>query len=292
MSARFVSRLQVFASAALFSTGGAAIKACSLVGWQVACLRSGIAAAALVLLIPVVRREKWWRPPVVLVAASYAATMILFVLGNKLTTAANTIFLQATAPIYVLVLSPFLLGERAKLREIGIMAAMAAGMAMFFVGIPEPTATAPDPLRGNFAALGAGFCYGLTLIGLRWLGREKGESRGSGITAVALGNLLAFLFALPFAWPFVSVTFPDLLSVSYLGVAQIGFAYLLLTSGMKRLSALEVALLLMAEPVLNPLWAWLVQGEVPGPWALAGGAVILLATLSLTLLRESSATAR
>jgi drug/metabolite transporter (DMT)-like permease len=103
-------RIQLLAAAALFSTGGAAIKACSLTSWQVAGLRSGIAALVL-LLVPAARRG--WTPRAWLVGAAYAATVVLFVQANKLTTSAATAFLQSTAPLYVLLLAPHLLGERA-----------------------------------------------------------------------------------------------------------------------------------------------------------------------------------
>src|SRR3990172_9137079 len=101
-----MSQLQLLAAAVLFSTGGAAIKACTLSSWQIASFRSVIAAVALFLLLPDARRRWTWRA--VAVGAAYAATLMLFVLGNKLTTAANTIFLQSTAPLYILLLGPWL----------------------------------------------------------------------------------------------------------------------------------------------------------------------------------------
>src|SRR6185436_18210309 len=103
------ARLLLIAAAALFSTGGAAIKATSLTGWQVASFRSAVAAAALAAFLPGARRRWTWGT--VAVGAAYAATMVLFVLSNKLTTAANTIFLQSTAPLYLLLLGPWLLHE-------------------------------------------------------------------------------------------------------------------------------------------------------------------------------------
>src|SRR5438876_87828 len=96
------NRLLVFLAALLFSTGGAAIKAASLTGWQVACFRSAVAAAVLLAALPEARRNWTWR--IVPVASAYAATLITFVLANRLTSSANAIFLQSTAPFYLLLL--------------------------------------------------------------------------------------------------------------------------------------------------------------------------------------------
>src|SRR5580765_7755214 len=113
------SRLAIFGAAILFSTGGAAIKATHLTGWQVASFRSMVAAGAVLLMLPASRRG--FGKVSGLVAAFYAATMILFVLANKLTTAASTIFLQATAPIYLVLLGPWLLKEPIRRREVVFM---------------------------------------------------------------------------------------------------------------------------------------------------------------------------
>ena len=273
-------RLLILAAALLFSTGGMAIKACGLTSWQVAGFRSGIAALALALVFPSsVRGVRLRHLPA---ALAYAATMVLFVLANKLTTAADTIFLQSTAPLYVLLLSPLLLEERARRREVGIMLLLALGLALFFVELPAPQTTAPDPFTGNLLATGAGIAWGLTLIGLRHAGRE-----GSPLTPVVFGNLFAFLIAFPMTLPVHAATAMDWSVLVYLGLFQIGLAYLCLTRGLRAVKAFEASLLLLAEPALNPIWAWLVQGERPGPWALAGGALILGATAALALGRRS-----
>ena len=101
-------------------------------------------------------------------------------------------------------------------------------------------------------------------------------------TAVACGNLIAFLVCLPAALPLVDASRLDVTIILYLGVFQIAGAYYFLTRGLAAVTALEASLLLLVEPVLNPLWAWLVQGERPGPWSLAGGATILIATTAKT----------
>jgi DME family drug/metabolite transporter len=281
MLERVDARIRLLTAAALFSTGGAAIKAASLTAWQVAGFRSAVAAVTIFLLVPAARRRWSWR--VVLVAVVYATTMVLFVLANKLTTSANTTFLQSTAPLYVLLAGPWLLGERNTREDVIFMGVVALGMAMFFVGVDAPSATAPDPVRGNIVAALSGVAWAGTVLGLRWLGTPRaGDTTGrvdssAAITTVVAGNVLAFLFCLPFALPVVDATVIDWTVVAYLGIVQIGFAYLCLSSAMPHVPALEASTLLLVEPALNPLWGWLVHHEAPGVWSWLGGAIIISA---------------
>ncbi len=268
------SRLEVLAAAALFSSGGAVIKAVHLTGWQVALLRSTVAALTLLVLMREVRRRPNLR--VLGVGVAYAATLILFVLANKLTTSASTIYLQSTAPLYVLLLSPWLLKERIRGRDIAFMVALAAGLGLFFVGFDPVSATAPNPKLGNLLATASGLTWALTVMGLRALGKG-GESWGPA--GAFWGNIFAALLCLPLALPLAGARPLDFALVGYLGVFQIGFAYLFLIRGLVRVRAFEASLLLLLEPVLNPIWTWLVHGERPGIWSIAGAAVILLATL-------------
>jgi drug/metabolite transporter (DMT)-like permease len=273
------NRLLVVAAAVLFSTGGVAVKTVALGGWQIASFRSGVAAAALLLLLPEARRGWSWR--MVPVSAAYAATLVSFVLANRLTTAANAVFLQSTAPLYVLLLAPWLLREKLKRSDAVYIAAVVGGLALFFVGREPAVATAPSPERGNLLALGSGVAYAFVLLGLRWLGRDRQSD--SGLATVVLGNLLAFLVALPMALSAVAsgsrIGTADAAIVLYLGVAQVGLAYLCLTRAMRHVTAFEATAILLLEPALNPVWVWLVHGEKPGGWALCGGGLILSATL-------------
>jgi len=282
MSPRVANRLLLLAAALLFSTGGAAVKAASFSGWQVASFRSGVATAALLGLIPDARRG--WRLRVLPVGAAYAATLSLFVLANKLTTAANAIFLQDTAPLYLVLLGPWLLGERLVREDLVLLAAVAGGMAMFFVGQAPVSRTAPDPLRGNLLAVVSGLTWALTIAGLRWLGSRHPDS---AMAAPAVGNLMAFLGCLPMALPLPAAGWRDAAVIAYLGVFQIGLAYLCMSRALRQVPALEASLLLLAEPALNPVWAWLAHGERPGGWALAGGALILGACLANAWRRRS-----
>ena len=272
------ARLYVCAAAALFSTGGAAIKYASFTGWQVASFRSGIAALAVLLFLPEARRG--WTRATALVAVGYAATLTLFVLSNKLTTSANAIYLQSTAPLYIVLIAPWLLHERPHRRDLVFMIALACGLALFFLGEEPARATAPDPLRGNLLAIASGVAWSFTVTGLRYMGKGEGENPGAAAGAVALGNLIAFGVGLPFALPVQPVGAGDVAAIVYLGVFQIALAYVCLTRGLRRVPALEASLLLTIEPVLNPVWAWIVHGEVPSSFAVAGGLLILAATVT------------
>ncbi len=267
------------AAAALFSTGGAAIKAATLTGFQIASLRSGIAAVFLLCVIPETRRG--WSVRMAPVAAAYAATLVLFVLSNRLTTAANAIFLQSASPLYLLLLGPLLLHEPIRRRDVIFLLAVVCGVTLVFVGAQHAAASAPDPMRGNVLGAASGLTYALMLAGLRWLAR-KGEG-GNAIATAAVGNLAACIAVLPWALPFAAVGFTDAAVLLYLGCFQIGVAYLLLTRGIRYVPAVEATTLLMAEPALSPVWTWIVHGETPGGWAIAGGTVILSATLWNTL---------
>ncbi len=188
--------------------------------------------------------------------------------------------------MYVLVLGPWLLRERARRVDLWLTATIAIGMALFFVGVEPSQATAPDPARGNLLGAAAGVTWALTLIGLRWLGRQDRSTGDGGVSAgvaVVAGNFIAGAVALPFAFPIGPSTTTDWAVVVYLGVFQVGLAYIFLTRGVRDVPALEVSLLLLLEPVANAIWAWLVHGEQPGAWSLAGGTLILAATLVSTM---------
>ncbi|MGD9765328.1 MAG: DMT family transporter [Candidatus Binatia bacterium] len=266
------ARLSMLAAAALFSTGGAAVKLAALTPWQVASFRSGIAALVLCAVV---------RPPlraldgrVWLVGAALAATMVLFVFSTKLTTAANAIFLQSAAPFYILLLSPWLLREHVTRRDLGVMAAMALGLVLVFAADQPSLASAPDPARGNAIACVAALAWALTVIGLRWLGRDAGSQHAVLIT----GNLLVFACVLPMALPVDRFSPADAAVIAFLGTCQITIPYFFVAVGLQRLTALEGALFMLIEPILNPIWAWMIHGERPGWPALVGGAVIIAAT--------------
>jgi drug/metabolite transporter (DMT)-like permease len=272
------SRLLILTAAVLWSTAGAAMKLCHLSGWQIAGGRSLVAGLFLLVAVRQARRRP--TAATVLAAVAYAATVVLFALANKLTTAANAIFIQDSAPLWVLLLSPWLLGERPSRGELAAVPVFAVGLALFFCD-----ELSPGQLAGNLVALASGVAFALCILGLRRVG-------DAGPCALVLGNLFAAALALPF-WASGPTPRPmDLALLGYLGVFQLGLAYLGFTRGIARTPALEASLLVLLEPVLNPIWTFLFTGERPGPYALAGGAVVLAATVWRTAAPAWSSSAR
>jgi len=277
-AAYLTDRLSIFGSAILFSTGGVAIKWVSFDAWQVAGLRALVAAFAIALLVPgpVVLRHR----AVVLTGIAQGCSMLLFVLANKTTTAANAIFLQSGAPLFIPLLAASVLGERATKRDLAAMAGIAAGLVCFFVGATEPSVTAPHPRVGNLLAVASGLTWACTVVGLRYLAREGAMTGGAAKGALLWGNLFVAALALPMALPLPSVGAPDWGVLAFLGVAQVAMAYRLLVRAVARVPALEASLLALFEPVLNPIWAWALLGESPSSWAMVGAAILATVTIA------------
>jgi len=270
------ARLQLVLAALCFSTAGAAIKWCAFGPSQIAAIRALVAMLAILVLIPESRHRWSWR--VGLVGVGYAAAGLLFVFANKLTTAANTVFLQATNPLFVVALAPWLLKERVQAADLAFMGVLTVGLTLLFVGGQRHFATAPEPVVGNVLAAGSAVAWAFTVTGYRWLARQRGAGHGPIAAAAACGNLIVFLVCVPGALPFAAGRASDWVIVIYLGVFQLGLAYVFLSRAIAQVPALEASLFLLVEPVLSPVWAWLAHGETPGPLAAIGGIVILTAT--------------
>lgn len=269
-------RLKILAAAVLFSTSGAAIKYLTLDVWQLAGLRGLIAGVALLVMLPEARRGWTWRT--FLVGSGYAGATITFALANRLTTAASAIFLQSTSPLFILLLAPALVGERARRRDLGVLAAMAVGMALFFVGMDQPGRVSRNPIAGDLIALLSALTWALAMIGSRWIGRGS-NAPGAVAASAAVGNLLSFLFCLPFGPVLTGLDAGQAGILLYLGIFQLALGYVLISKALPEVPALEVSLLLLVEPVVSPVWAFLVVSEIPGVWSLVGGGIILVATV-------------
>src|SRR5437763_164304 len=178
--------LFVLAAAILWSTGGLFIKATPLGAFELSFGRSLLAAATVALLT----RREGFRLNLVTLAASvlYAALLLLFVMANKLTTAANAIFLQYTAPVYVLLLEPLMFKERFRRQDLFVVAACVAGMSLFFVGRLRP-----QDVEGNLTALASGLCFALFLLLLR----HQREGKINRASSVIYGNIIICLVTLP-----------------------------------------------------------------------------------------------
>jgi drug/metabolite transporter (DMT)-like permease len=265
--------LAVAGAAVLWSSGGLFIKVAPFGPLGVACGRALVTTVFyLVFFRPDLRKAR------LSTGLAYAAMIVTFVSATKLTTAANAIFLQYTGPAYVLALSPWILGEPFDRVDAACVALSLAGMALFFVGRVEP-----GQLAGNLLGVLSGFSYALTVLLLR---RDAKQGARDALPSTALGNLLAAVFTLPFAAKALAgMSAQGALVLLYLGVVQMGVAYWLFARGLRTVPASEASLLSMLEPILNPVWVFLGAGERPGPWALAGGAVVIAAVAFRALRR-------
>ena len=268
--------LLVLAAAVIWSSGGLFIKWTTLSGLELSFGRSLLAAITVAIFT---RREGFGLNRITLVASVlYAALLLLFVLATKETTAANAIFLQYTAPLYVLVLEPIFYKEKFRQRDLITVIFCVIGMSLFFVGKLRP-----QDVTGNLLALASGVCFAAYFLLLRH-SSARDVNRAS---SVIYGNLLVVLIAAPAGLQALSgIKLHDALSVIYLGVVQIGVAYTLFTLGMARgIRSLDAGIVGYIEPVLNPLWVFLVLGERPSKWALIGGAIIVGAVVVHTTLK-------
>jgi drug/metabolite transporter (DMT)-like permease len=268
--------LLLLLAAFLWSLGGTLIKVVHWHPMAIAGMRSAIAA---VLIRIVFRKMSFtWSFDQMGGAVAYALTVLSFVVANKMTTAANVILLQYTAPIHAALFGAWFLGERASRLDWATILFALAGMALFFL---DRLTTAG--LWGNIVALGSGVSYGWLALFLR---RQKS---GSPMESVFLGNVLAALAGLPFLFGPVPGT-TDWFVLALLGVVQLGLPYILYAIAIRHVSAVESLLIPMVEPVLNPLWAFLFLAEVPGRIPLLGGLIILGAVTArgaIPLLRPS-----
>lgn len=261
-------------TATLFASGGALLKACDFPSLQRAGLRAAIAALTIFVLLPEARR--WPTARILRIVPAYFGATCLFVVANSLTTAANAIFLQSAAPLWLVLLGPWLLGEKPTRADIVTLAGVGAGMTLFFFAPAEAVATAPDPRLGDWFAIASGVSYALLLIGMRWLSRT---GAGEQCAAIAWGNLLtcplAFALMPVFAQQPIAGSSRDWIVITVLGVFQVGLAYTILVRAIAFVPAMRASLVMMVEPVLNSVVTWLVHGETPHWLAALGGALIL-----------------
>lgn len=256
--------LMLAAAAAMWSLGGLLIK---LITWNpmaIAGMRSALAGLTIYLMIGC-RPRFTWSAVQVGGAFAYAGTVTFFVVSTKLTTAANAVLLQYTAPIYIAVLGYWFIKERTTRFDWFIVTLTFSGMLLFFLDDLEL-----GNFWGNTLAVLGGVSFGLFILCMR---KQKD---GSPIETVLLGNILTALICLPFIFN----SFPDARSwgaLAILGVFQLGFSYVIYSIAIKHVTALEAVLVPVIEPLLNPIWVFLFIKELPGPWALIGGIVVLTA---------------
>jgi drug/metabolite transporter (DMT)-like permease len=248
-------------AALLFSTGGLLIKLIQLPALAVAGGRSAIAAIVILLFI---RRPKFtWSATQIGCAIAYCGTVMFFVLANKNTTAANAILLQYTAPVYIALLSYWILKERTTLLDWLTIVLVLGGMLLFLLD-----GLSAGNWIGNMYALISAVAYALLAMLLR---KQKDESP---FESVLLGNILTAVIGLPAFFGEVPNA-NSVIGLLLLGIFQLGLAYVLFTKATKFVSALEVSLITVIEPILNPLWVVLTIGEKPSILALLGGVIVV-----------------
>lgn len=255
-------------TAFLWSTGGLLIKSIPLSALEIAGGRSAIAAIVMLLWL---RKPK----PIWTVAQwgsiiSYTLTVILFVMATKLTTAANAIFLQYTAPIWVAIFSVFVTKEKLTRIDLFSVLVVMAGMSVFFLDKMEG-----GQLTGNFIALASGLAFAGVALFMR---AQKGVSTTESIL---LGNILSFVVCAMILVPSATCQVPgaispfSLFALVIMGVFQLGVSYILYSWAMKHVTAIEAILITTLEPILNPLWVALFIGEIPSTMAIVGGLIVV-----------------
>ncbi len=266
--------LLLAATALIWSSGGLAIKLVDLHPLALTGVRSALSALTLAVLFRT-RLRLWPTPGQTMhtrhtwaqlgAALGYAGLLLSNVVATKLTTSANAILLAYTAPLYVALFAPRLLGERTRPGDWLFILAVLSGMVLFFLDKLSPTG-----LWGNLVAVGTGLCYAAFTLCMR------AQKDASPVDSVVLGHLLTALVGLPFL--FLGLPSAEgWLGLAYLGIVQQGVSLALYVWCIKRLGALEAILIMTLEPILNPVWVALGYGEIPGVWSLLGGAVVLVA---------------
>jgi len=262
--------LYLILTAILWSFGGLLIK---IITWNpiaIAGMRSAI--ASIFILIYLRHPRLTWYRNQILGALFYSATVILFVCATKKTTAANAILLQYSAPIYVALLGNRILGEKTSRLDWMIIFTVIGGMMLFFLDQFQI-----GNVLGNLLAIMSGITFALLTIYLR------SQKDASPLESVLMGNILTALIALPFMFT-SAPSKTSWLGLILLGTFQIGLAYILYSIAIKQVTALEGSLIPIIEPILNPVWVFLVLGETPSKWALVGGSIIIAAMILRYLL--------
>ncbi|HTM10020.1 MAG TPA: EamA family transporter [Verrucomicrobiae bacterium] len=255
------ARLCILGAAVLWSLAGVFIKALALNPLTIVFYRSLFAA---LFFAPLVQgRSGRLSAPLWASALSYTAAVSAFVAANKLTSAANAIVLQYTAPIFVFIFARLLFREKISRPNLVALAVCTLGVGIIYAGSASPD------LQGVGVALFSGLCFAIYMTNLRFL--KNTDARWLTFA----NNLACSLVLLPWVAGALSITAYDAAILVVMGVVQLGIPYFLFSKGLEKISLQEASLIVLVEPVLNPVWVAASYGEVPGAATLAGGALIL-----------------
>jgi DME family drug/metabolite transporter len=261
-------------TAFLWSTSGLFIRLLSTGQFQIAFYRSLIATITVTLIVLFREKKVTIEKDAISILCwiSYAGLMISFIVANRLTKSANVIFLQFTAPVYLLFLEPVFLKKKFKVADLVTIVITLAGMSLFFSGKLEP-----GDMKGNLIAIFAGICFAFFSLFLKWKKSVHGSENTIG--NIIMGNLLVAVVCFPIVFNNLSLLLTDTLILAYMGIVQIGISYYIFNEGIKYVSATESMIFATLEAVFNPIWVFAGIGEVPSPGAIIGGAVIIFAIL-------------
>lgn len=257
--------LQMIACAVLWSMAGVMFKYIPWHAMVIAALRAMIAGAVVLFYIRLRRMPVLFTKKTILTGISKGLTCTLFVAANKLTTAANAIVLQSTAPVFLLAFSTVFFRRKFRKGDILAVACTLGGISLFFFDQLDG-----GRLAGNLLAVAAGGCMGAMYM---LMGEVNEEER---MSSVFLGECFTMLIGLPFLFTTsVELSFRPVLFIVLLGVVQLGIPYILYALAAGKCPPLACSLLAALEPLLNPVWVMLFYGEVPGVFALLGGVVVI-----------------
>lgn len=255
----------------MWSIGGVLIKSVNLHPLAIAGIRGLIAACVLAL---VARKMKFiWTRAQWISIVSFAYTTLAFVTATKMTTAANAILLQFTAPVYVALLSGPLLGERITKKDVIALVIVMCGMAVFFM-----EKLSGDHMLGNLIAISSGISFAGIALGLRM---QKGESTFESLLG---GHLLTAAVGIPFVFMGEMPSAQDMGVLLTLGVVQLGIPYVLYGIAVRHVTALEATMVPVIEPILNPVWVALFMNEFPSFYSILGGAIVIAAVMAHTFM--------
>lgn len=267
-------------AAILWSTGGLLIKWVTWHPIAIAGIRSGISSLVMLAFF-FLRYKKPLKKPdkyVILAGLNYAILVMLFVAANKLTTSANAILLQFTAPAWVLIFGALFFKEHFSKKDVWVVGVVFIGMLLFFIGDLDS-----GGMVGNILAVLSGVSMALMIISLKKVTRHK------PMEIIIWGNILTFLLAIPF-YGSVDFTGANVTGILLLGVFQLGLSYIFFTTAISHVTALEGILIPVIEPLLNPVWVLLGTGEQPTPYAIIGGIIVLAAVLYHSLYKVGKVT--
>lgn len=268
--------------ACMWSIGGIFIKLVSWSPFLIAGGRSLLSAAVVAIFMYITKTKLNVCKYSIGAGFSLMGVLICFVAANKLTTAANAIILQYTAPIFILIISILFLHQKVHKKEAIIVGITTIGIIFFFFD-----QLSPGNILGNLLAILAGLMLGImfTLVGI-----GGGQDDSIRLSGILFGHILTALVGIPIGLPMTdSFAASEFLCIIILGIVQLGIPYVLYALASRDCSPLACSLIGMLEPLLNPVWVFIFDGEAPGFYALIGGAIVVAAVTIWCLIGEEKA---